>query len=404
MTMTRPASPPRLMTGRVVILLAIVLTALNLRTAVTGYTAIAGVVERGIGFGPAVTGLVGTVVTACFAVCAFAAPVLSRRIGLEWAAFAAVTLTTVGIVLRALSASTLELLAATAVAFAGVGASNVLVIPIVKEHFPDRVKSVSTLYMVLLQVGQFVAPIVGVTLSETFGWRLSLGSWAVLTAAAAALWLLVARGVDRPAVGAAATSSVSKGQDQEPRPRKARPIVWGLVGLMGMTTLHTYSLVTWLPSMFASAGLGALPSASLLSLFAGVGLCAAFVVPALVGRLRNPFPIVVSCVILLLVGYLGMSTAPREGAVVWAVALGLGVSTFPLCLTLIGVRTRTSREAATLSGLVQGVGYGVGCLGPIGLGLLDQGTGSWSSSYVVLMSTLAITLVAGWLACRPVGQ
>lgn len=397
------ATSPRPYRGRLVILAAIGLTALNLRTAVTGYTSIADVLEQELGFGSTITGLVGTIVTACFALCAFLAPWVARRIGLERGALLAVVVTTLGLALRAGSNSVPVLLASTAVAFAGVGMSNVLVIPVVKEHFGDRVKTLSTAYMLLLQVGQFVAPIVAVAVSESLGWRVSLSIWPVLTGVASVLWLVhvLRTGEHRPADRSAARPPAPGGAH---RLDWHSPLVWGLIGLMGMTALHTYALVTWLPSMFSEAGLSALSSASLLSVFASMGLGAALVVPALVGSMRNPFPIVVVSALLLLVGYLGMWAAPRPGAVVWAALLGLGVSTFPLCLTLIGTRTRTSTEAASLSGVVQGVGYGIGCLGPLLLGVLHDSASSWQPSYVLLIGTLLITLTTGWYACKPSGS
>ena len=110
-------------------LVAVVLTALNLRTAVTGFTPLLDVIGDDLGFGPSLYGVLGTVVTASFAVFGLLAAPVARRLGLERTVAVAVALTTTGIVLRALAPSTPALVAATVVAFTGVGASNVLVVP-----------------------------------------------------------------------------------------------------------------------------------------------------------------------------------------------------------------------------------------------------------------------------------
>ena len=375
------------------VLAAVVLTALNLRTPVTGFSVLLGTAGDALRFGHLVAGAIGTIVTACFAAAAFSAPVLVRRVGLERTAALALTATTVGIVLRALAWSPAVLLGASVVLFAGVGASNVVLIPIVKTHFPTRVRTLSTLYMVLLQVGQLLAPLVALALATVSGWRTASGVWALFTAVAAVLWVRQARrgGPDRPAAAQPRAGLV---------PWRS-PLALGLIGLMAMTALHVYTLITWLPTMFTDAGVGETPSAFLLSWFAGLGLVAAFVVPPLAGRLANPYPVVVVCAVLMGVGYAGMATAPASGAFAWATAFGLGVSTFPLCLTLIGLRTTTPAGASALSGLVQGVGYGIGCVGPLALGALDAATGSWRPAYLVLAATLLVTLAAGWWACRP---
>jgi CP family cyanate transporter-like MFS transporter len=152
------------------------------------------------------------------------------------------------------------------------------------------------------------------------------------------------------------------------------------------------------------AGLSPTKSALLLSWFAGLGLIAAFVVPPLTRRLSNPYAIVVVCVVLMGIGYAGMLAAPAAGAFLWATAFGLGVSTFPLCLTLIGARAANPQSAAWLSGVVQGVGYGIGCVGPLALGAINHASHGWNLPYGLLAATLLITLGAGWAACRPLAD
>ena len=383
-------APARLHRG---ILLAVALTALNLRTAVTGFSVLTGDAADDLHFGPVVAGAIGTVVTACFAVAAFAAPPLARRFGLERTAALAVTATTAGILLRAAAWSPTVMIVASVIAFAGVGAANVILIPIVKQHFPQRLHAVSTMYMVLLQVGQLAAPLIALPLAHAYGWRTAAGAWAAVTALAAVLWFVtVARSGARTEAASAPAVRLSF----------RTPLVLGMIGLMAMTTLHVYTLVTWFPAMLGDAGLSPAAGALLLSWFAGLGLIAAFVVPPLTRRLRNPYPIVVVCVALMGIGYAGMLAAPAAGAFAWATAFGLGVSTFPLCLTLIAVRAGNAQTASRLSGVVQGVGYGIGCVGPLALGAINQASHAWNLTYGLLAATLLITLGAGWAACRPV--
>jgi CP family cyanate transporter-like MFS transporter len=101
------------------------------------------------------------------------------------------------------------------------------------------------------------------------------------------------------------------------------------------------------------------------------------------------------------VGYVGLLVAPAAGAVAWVVALGLGVSTFPLCLTLVNARTRTTTGSTVLSGAMQGLGYAVASIGPLGVGLLRTTTDGWGAPFAVLFVSLAVLLAAGVVACRP---
>jgi CP family cyanate transporter-like MFS transporter len=102
------------------------------------------------------------------------------------------------------------------------------------------------------------------------------------------------------------------------------------------------------------------------------------------------------------VGYAGLLVAPTDALALWMVLVGLGPGTFPLLLTLINLRTRTSAGAVALSGFTQGVGYAIAGSGPILVGVLYAASGTWTTSFVFLFVSLAVLLGAGLVACRPV--
>lgn len=374
--------------------LAVVLTALNLRTAVTGFTPLLETIGTDLGFGVAVAGLLGTIPAAAFGLFGFIAPALTRRFGLESTATVALALTALSLGMRALSPTSTTLVASTMLALAGIGAANVVIVPLVKAWFPDRLALWTSLYLILMQAGQFIAPLLAVPLADAGSWRLSVGIWAGPAAVAAAVWMILAitlpaehRGSTTPPV---ARVSVARSTT-----------VWGLVVLFAMMSLSNYAIITWVPAVLSEAGGSAALGGAMVALYSAWGMLAALVVPYLATRLKNPFAIVVICAVVLVTGYLGLLLAPLEGTLIWVCALGVGVSTFPLCMTLINRRTRTAQTAAVVSGYVQGIGYALACAGPIGLGLLRGATGSWSAPLIVLALTAVPGVIAGWFACRP---
>lgn len=376
--------------------LAVALTALNLRTAVTGFTPLLEIIGDDLGFGLALAGLLGTVPAATFGVFGFFAPVVTRRFGLERTATAALGLSAMAIVLRAFSPTPAVLVASTVLALAGIGAANVVIVPLVKVWFADRIATWTSAYLLLMQTGQFVAPLLAVPVAETSSWRWSVGIWAVPAAVAAAVWFALA--VRLPAEHHAPVPAGSPAA----RPRVARSsTVWGLLGLFAMMSLSNYSIITWVPAVLTDAGASASFGGSMVGLYSVWGVLAALVVPHVATRLANPFVVVVACSVVLVAGYAGLAVAPLEGTVLWVCALGIGVSTFPLCMTLINHRTRSPQVASTVSGFVQGIGYGLAAVGPVGLGLLREATGSWTMPLVVLAATAVPGVVAGWFACRP---
>jgi CP family cyanate transporter-like MFS transporter len=101
------------------------------------------------------------------------------------------------------------------------------------------------------------------------------------------------------------------------------------------------------------------------------------------------------------VGYVGLVVAPVAGAWVWAVLVGVGASVFPVVLTLIGLRSRTPGGTAALSGFTQSVGYLIAALGPFGVGVLYDVTGSWTPPLLVLAGLAVPQIALGVLASRP---
>src|SRR3546814_5695326 len=85
--------------------------------------------------------------SAAFAVFGVATPAIAHRIGLERTALLAMALAALGLVLRSLAGGTGGLLFGSIVALAGIGMGNVVLPPLVKRHFADRVGTLSTLYI-----------------------------------------------------------------------------------------------------------------------------------------------------------------------------------------------------------------------------------------------------------------
>ena len=68
------------------------------------------------------------------------------------------------------------------------------------------------------------------------------------------------------------------------------------------------------------------------------------------------------------IGYVGLMIAPYRLAVVWAIVVGVAPVTFPLILTLIGLRSRTPEGTAALSAFTQSAGYLIAAVGPFAVG------------------------------------
>ncbi|MGV8960429.1 MAG: CynX/NimT family MFS transporter [Stenotrophomonas sp.] len=387
-----PTASRPLLQGRLLAFAAILIAAFNLRTAVTSLTPLLEQLGQVFGFGATMTGVLGMVPTAAFALFGVSTPALARRIGLERTALVAMALATVGLLARSLAGSTGGLLLGSAIALAGMGIGNVVVPPMVKRYFPDRVGTVSTLYITVLQIGTMLPALLAVPLADAAGWRVSLGVWALISAFAMLplIWLKPGAHAAQPAATPHTTVRVWR-----------TPLGWGLALMFGMTSLVSYSMFTWLPRLLVDAGATPAFGGAMVALFSALGLVSALTMPAIAVRVSNPFPIVVFCFVSLMAAFAGLLWAPLKAPLLWVALLGLGPSTFPLALTLINLRTRTAAGSSALSGFMQGVGYSFSCVGPLLFGLLHSWSGTWASPFAFLVVCSAILLAASWVACKP---
>ena len=387
-------SEPR---GRVLALIAIVCAAFNLRLVVTSLSPLLTTVGEEFGFTATVVGVFGTLPLVAFAIFGLVTPAIMRRLGPEATAALSMLLTGVGQVLRALAPDTGTLLVLTGVALTGAALGNVVLPPLIKQYFPDRIAALSTVQMVAIHLGALFPPLVAVPLAEAAGWRVALGAWSGVALVAALLWTVRWRVRDPRTVRVA-----SRGRSEGlARPIWRVGVAWRMALLFGMVTWNVFTLFTCLPTLLSDAGHGLAAAGSMVSLMVGTSLLFGLVAPTVTLRAADTFPIVALGLSGYGVGYLGVALAPQL-APLWMLFLGLGTSLFVVTMTMINARSATSQGATALSGFVQGVGSGIALGGPLLFGMLGELTGGWASSYVLVAGgSLVVALVVAYVERTP---
>jgi len=374
---------------------AIVLLALNLRVAVGSLGVVLGSVRDDLGMSTAVAGIVTTVPVVCFAVFGVGAHGVVKRLGLHRTAALVLSLITVGLVLRAVVDNTALFMTFTTVALAGAAMGNIILPPLVKVHFPDRIGLMSALYGGSLMAGASLGSISTVPLSDALGgWRQGLGLWAGLAFVALLPWLAFLRhDVRTDPTGSDRLAS---------RDVLRSPLTWAMLVLFGSQSAMAYAQFGWLPEILTDAGLSDARAGAMLGLLSGVGIPLTLGLPWLM-RIVGERPVLpVTFAAVTACGWLGILVAPTTLTWLWAVLLGLGGGAFTWTLTMIGKRTRTAAGTTALSVFTQGPGYLIAGIGPLGAGVLHDATGSWTVPLVALTSLTAVIGVAGWFVARPV--
>lgn len=404
---SRPTAGVRLWSGRVAALLGILLVALSLRTAVVTISPIIGSIQEDLPLDGVALGIIGMAPPVAFALAGILAPMLERRAGLNVAMALGMLLMAAGHVARALAPSPEFLVAASAVALAGVGLANVLLPGAVKRYFPDRIGALTAAYAAIQSIGASTAAFIAVPVTEAAGWRMFLLLWFVVAVTALAPWVLLALRQHRET-----SARVRAARESDlPAPVLALPVtgVWrsptavaiAIAFVVSATT--AYALFMWLPAILIEmAGMAPITAGIWFGVYTGVGLPLALIVPPLVARVGNVGVLMYPAIALMLIFPLGMLIAPEAGAELWVVLGGVGAAAlFPVVLVLFGLRTRTHSGSVALSGFGQSIGYGCGALGPLAFGLLYEATGGWHAALWFLLAVTALAVIPAAILIRP---
>jgi CP family cyanate transporter-like MFS transporter len=178
------------------------------------------------------------------------------------------------------------------------------------------------------------------------------------------------------------------------------PVAWALGAYFGLQATSAYVMIGWLPQIFRDAGLSAATAGLLFAVTSLLGVPLPIVMSSLAGRLRSQSGVAVGLAVVGLVAYVGLWAAPNGGAWVWAVLLGVANCSFPLALTMIGLRGRDGGAVVRLSAFAQSTGYLLSIPGPILVGVLYDRTGGWAGPLMFMMLVMLGQMVAGHLAGR----
>lgn len=394
-TATSGHPPPSRVRG-VLLVLAIVLLAANLRPALTGLSPLIGQIRADTGISNGMAGLLMALPLLAFGVLSPIAPRLAGRFGMERVLLTSLLLLATGILLRSAGAVA-ALFLGTIVLGAAIAAGNVLLPGLIKREFPERSGFMTSVYSTAMGISAAIAAGATFPVADQtgLGWRGSLALWALLAFVAAVVWFPLSR-IDHDA----STTSAQGSRDVGGLWRSA--LAWQVTLFMGLQSLAYYVTLTWLPEILREeGGTSAAQAGWLLALAQAVGIASMFLAPVLAGRRPSQHGVVAAAVTLAGAGALGLLVAAGTATVLWVVLLGLGQGAcFSLALTFFALRAPDSEHAAALSGMAQSVGYLLAAVGPFLFGVLGDATHGWTIPLELLVAVEACLLITGLGAAR----
>ncbi len=377
---------------RLLVLFGIIVLAFNMRPAAVSIGPVLAELTDELAMSSTTAGVLTTLPVLSFATFGMLAPAAATRWGVHRVTLTSLVLVVVGLGLRSRADAVPTFLLFSLVGLAGMAAANVLLPSLVKLHFPHRIGLLTSVYSTSLAIGLTSASVLTAPISAAAGsWRFGISLWAVTALVAALPWLLLLRH-DRaldPTPHTVSLSAVARTR-----------LGWLMAVFFGLQSMQAYSIFGWFAQIYRDAGFSATTAGLLLGVITAVSIPLSFWLPAVTGRMENPARLITGLVLLYPIGYLGLAFAPVAGAWLWAVVLGTATAVFPVALTLIGLRARTSAGTAALSGFTQGVGYLLAATGPLTVGVLHDATGGWRVPLIVLTVLSLPQLVAGVYVSR----
>ena len=389
----------------VLAVVGVLLVAACLRPAITSVGPVLDRIGATHGLSRGTEGLLAALPLLAFAAVSPLTHRLGLRLGMDRTVLAALGLLIIGILLRSSGGSVLLWIGTLLIGVA-IAINNVLVPAVVKRDFGGRIAAVTGAYTAIMNTFAAIAsgiavPLAGVDLGggpghDHDGWRTSIGIWAVLTAIGLVFWIARMRSTGDVTNTVPATLAPTGPHHSVWR----SPLAWQVTITMGLQSTVFYTMVNWLPSIEADAGVSPATAGLHLFLYQAIGILAALAASALMGRTRDQRLVASMINIPILAALAGMIIFPKLLAV-WAVLAGLtSGGSITVALALIGLRTRLAADTARLSGMAQGVGYLLAAGGPVAAGWLRQAIGSWTAVIMMLVVLTVLQGAAAYLAGR----
>ncbi|WP_307050922.1 MFS transporter [Arthrobacter oryzae] len=394
-----PAAEPTRVSGRrglIYLGVCLVLIGLNLRTVFSSFAAVLPEIRSDAGLpGWAVVVLTTAPVT-LLGVFAPLAPVLARRFGAERVLLGAMAVLTAGLLLRPVelpgAGHLPALLAGTAACGAAIALCNVLLPGLVKRDFPHRLGLMGGLYTTAICASAalgagFTYPV----FAASGEWTVALWFWALPAAVVLFLFLPLALRQRHPRHQAVA-GGVNVWRSA---------VAWQVTIFMVLQAMMSFSVFAWLAPILRERGVDGGTAGLIVSASIVLQMLGSLFAPALAARFRDQRAINTVVALMTGGGFALSIFGPLDFVWVWTGLLGLGQGSLTaVALTMIMLRTRDGHAAAHLSGMMQGVGYGLGSTGTLMVGQLYQATGSFAAAGVLFLVVGALAAVFGYRAGR----
>lgn len=332
---------------RATLLIAVVLIGLNLRPALAALSPIINQIQQITGMSDSFFSLLTTLPVLIMGVTALVMRKLGPPRSLRKGCLVALYLIFLANCSRLYLGEGTVLLISAILAGIGIAVLQVLIPSIIKVYFASRIGLAMGIYTSAIMGGAALASGITPLVISEHGTSFGLACWALPALLAVIVWTYVSRA----GFGSTKIKAVpSNGQPYN--------VIWRLCSLFGISTGAYTLALAWLPAYYQQLGLTEVASGGILSALTVAEIIAGLLVTFCLGKSLKSTNALFLAIGSLALGLVLLITNPVTYMYPCVISLGLGIGAlFPLSLIVTLEHAQDAIEAASLTALVQGIGY-----------------------------------------------
>lgn len=367
----------------ILLIVSILLIASNLRGPITGIGPILELISLDLGLSAAQAGMLTTLPLLAFAIISPLSSGLARRIGLEQSLMMALFAIASGIAIRSMG-GVLTLFLGTGIIGVGIAIGNVLLPSLLKRDFPDRVPTLTAVYVLMMGVGGTIIAATTIplfNLADTLdivvlpNWAFALVGALVLPLLTMMIWLPQISSHTKPTADTPAIDSHSY--------LWRSGAAWQVTAFLAINSFVMYCFIAWLPSILVDSGYSKSQAGYIHGVLQLASAAPAIILIPLMAKMKDKRLLSFSMTLTTLISTTGLLMLP-QWAIMWVSLLGFSCGGgFILGLSFVGLRTHHAHQTAALSGMAQCMSYLFAATGPLLFGWLHEATGSWAMPFII---------------------
>ncbi|TEX50050.1 MAG: hypothetical protein B7C55_12355 [Actinomycetales bacterium mxb001] len=364
---------------RWVVLTALALVAVNLRTLLTSIPAVTVDIQSATGWSDVSIGLLTTVPVIFMGLVALIVPTIAARFGRTQTVWLALAVLAIAAGIRWWATVPGVLPVSVVLAGTGIALASGLVPSIVREQVPDAIGASTGLWTSVMFTGATLGAALTVPLAQLTGsWQAALALWAVPAVIAFMAWALVEKPWRRALDAGLPRVRLSS------LPWRS-PIAWALTAYMAINSVVFYGAVAWIAPSLNERGWDAEESGWLFGLFAFSQIIGGLALPWLTQKLPGRRVVWVLTVIVTVACLVIFAIEPTLATPLTLFLFGAANSGgFAMSLGMLSEFAPDAASSARLTAMAFTVTYLVAALGPTLAGAILQVFNSWVAVFLVL--------------------